>query len=93
MIEVVKCRIPVIAGAFGQLGASSPVTMAGCLTQTTAKTLAGIVITWLIEPSSDVIFGLSKVKLWGAADLRIGSITGGSGEQVTFTAASMQIAR
>ena len=57
MIEAVQCGIPVMVNTFGQLGASSPVTIAGCLAQTMAETLAGMVIAWLADPAAKAVFG------------------------------------
>ena len=89
MIEAVHCGIPVMVNTFGQLGASSPVTIAGCLAQTMAETLAGIVITWLADPAAKTVFGPRPM----VTDLRTGAMAGGGGEQALLTAASSQMAR
>ena len=47
----VRHGIPMSINTFGQLGASSPVTIAGCVAQTTAETLAGMVIACLLYTS------------------------------------------
>ena len=44
LIHAARRGIPVMVNTFGQLGASSPVTIAGCVAQTTAETLAGMVL-------------------------------------------------
>ncbi len=89
MVEAVRCGIPVMVNTFGQLGASSPVTIAGCVAQTTAETLAGMVIAWLVDPDAKAIFGPRPM----ITDLRTGAMAGGGGEQAALTAASMQMAR
>jgi trimethylamine--corrinoid protein Co-methyltransferase len=89
MIEAVRCGIPVMVNTFGQLGASSPVTIAGCVAQTTAETLAGMVIAWLVDPAAKAVFGPRPM----ITDLRTGAMAGGGGEQAVLTAASMQMAR
>ncbi|NBT32206.1 MAG: trimethylamine methyltransferase, partial [Rhodobacteraceae bacterium] len=45
-----RLGLPVMVNTFGQMGASSPVTMAGCLAQTNAETLAGMVLAWIANP-------------------------------------------
>ena len=89
MIEAVRCGMPVMVNCFGQLGASSPVTIAGCVTQTIAETLAGMVIAWLVDPAALAVFGPRPM----ITDLRTGGMAGGCGEQALLTAAAMQMAR
>ncbi len=89
MIEAVRCGIPVMVNTFGQLGASSPVTIAGCVAQTMAETLAGMVIAWLVNPEAKAVFGPRPM----VTDLRTGAMAGGGGEQALLTAASIQMAR
>ena len=89
LIEAVRCGIPVMANTFGQLGASSPVTIAGCVAQTTAETLAGMILAFLVDTEAKVVFGPRPM----ITDLRTGGMAGGSGEQAVLTAASMQMAR
>ncbi len=89
LIEAVRCGIPVMANTFGQLGASSPVTIAGCVAQTCAETLAGMILAFLVDPEAKVVFGPRPM----ITDLRTGGMAGGSGEQAVLTAASMQMAR
>ena len=89
MVEAVRCGIPVMVNTFGQLGASSPVTIAGCVAQTTAETLAGMVIAWLVDPAARAVFGPRPM----ITDLRTGAMAGSGGEQAALTAASMQMAR
>ncbi|NQW12937.1 MAG: trimethylamine methyltransferase family protein [Rhodobacter sp.] len=85
----VQAGIPVMVNTFGQMGASSPVTIAGCLAQTNAETLAGMVFAWLLDPEARAIYGARPM----VTDLRSGGMAGGSGEQAILTAAATQIAR
>lgn len=85
----VRHGIPMSINTFGQLGASSPVTIAGCVAQTTAETLAGMVIAWLVDEEAKAVFGPRPM----ITDLRTGAMAGGSGEQALLTATAMQMAR
>lgn len=85
----VRHGIPVSVNTFGQLGASSPVTIAGCVAQTMAETLAGMVIAWLVDAGVNAVFGPRPM----ITDLRTGAMAGGSGEQALLTATAMQMAR
>lgn len=88
MAEAARLGLPVHANTFGQLGASSPVTIAGCVAQTSAETLAGMIFAWLINPEAKVIFGTRPM----ITDLRTGGMSGGSGEQARLMAANVQMA-
>lgn len=89
IITAVRSGVPVMINTFGQLGASSPVTLAGCLAQTMAETLAGMVIAWAVNPGAKAVFGPRPM----ITDLRTGGMAGGSGEQALLTAATAQMAR
>ncbi|MEM7344322.1 MAG: trimethylamine methyltransferase family protein [Chloroflexota bacterium] len=88
MAEAVRLGIPVHANVFGQLGASSPVTLAGSVAQNVAESLAGMIFAWLINPDAKVILGCRPM----ITDLRTGAMTGGSGEQALVMAATTQMA-
>ena len=89
LLHAARRGVPVMVNTFGQLGASSPVTIAGCVAQTTAETLAGMVVAWLAAPDVRAIFGPRPM----VTDLRTGAMTGGGGEQAKLTAAAIQMAR
>ena len=89
LLAAVRHGIPMSINTFGQLGASSPVTIAGCVAQTTAETLAGMVIAWLVDEEARAVFGPRPM----ITDLRTGAMAGGSGEQALLTATAMQMAR
>lgn len=89
MAEAARVGLPVHANTFGQLGASSPVTIAGCVAQTVAETLSGMIFAWLINPNTKMIFGTRPM----ITDLRTGAVSGGSGEQAVLMAATAQMAQ
>ncbi len=89
LAEAVALGIPVMVNTFGQMGASSPVTIAGCLAQTNAETLAGMVFAWSLDPEARAVYGARPM----VTDLRSGGMAGGGGEQAALTAAASQIAR
>lgn len=88
IIEAAKFNIPIQMNTFGQLGASSPVTIAGCVAQTIAETLAGLVFAWIVNPQIKTVFGPRPM----ITDLRTGAMAGGCGEQAILTAATIQMA-
>ena len=88
LAEAVRQGIPAHVNTFGQMGASSPVTIAGCVAQTIAETLAGMVFAWAIDPAAKVIFGPRPM----VTDLRTGGMAGGAGEQALLTASVVQMA-
>ena len=87
MAEAIKFGLPVQCNTFGQLGASSPVPLAGSLAQTCAETLAGLVMAWLIDENAKAIFGPRPM----VTDLRTGAMSGGSGEQALIMAWPVEI--
>ncbi|SDE07401.1 trimethylamine methyltransferase family protein [Ruegeria marina] len=89
LMEAARHGIPAHANVFGQLGASSPVTLAGSVAQTLAEALAGIVLTQLAVPGAPVIAGPRPM----ITDLRTGGFSGGSGEQALATAMAVQVLR
>ncbi|MCB1361816.1 MAG: trimethylamine methyltransferase family protein [Rhodobacteraceae bacterium] len=89
LVEAARAGIPMQANTFGQLGASSPVTIAGCVAQTVAETLAGAVVAWLAAPDARIVFGPRPM----VTDLRTGGMAGGCGEQALLTAAAVQMAQ
>ncbi|MEM7294121.1 MAG: trimethylamine methyltransferase family protein, partial [Pseudomonadota bacterium] len=87
-IECARLGIPIHANTFGQLGASSPVTLAGCVAQTLAESIAGMIVAWLVNPEAKVVLGTRPM----ITDLRTGGMAGGSGEQAVLMAANTQMA-
>jgi trimethylamine--corrinoid protein Co-methyltransferase len=89
LAEAAHLGIPVHVNTFGQLGASSPVTIAGSLVQTVAETLAGMMFAWLVNPNVKAVFGARPM----ITDLRTGAMSGGGGEQAVLMAAATQMAQ
>ena len=89
MMEAVKRGIPVHCNVFGQLGASSPVTIAGSVAQTLAENLAGLVAIHILDPNASSIAGPRPM----ITDLRTGGMAGGAPEQSMATAAAVQVMR
>ena len=89
LIEAVAAGIPVHVNVFGQLGASSPVTIAGSVAQTTAEAIAGVILAWAANPGAAVIAGPRPM----ITDLRTGAMSGGSGEQALANCAAIEMMR
>ncbi len=89
MSEAVRHGIPVHCNVFGQLGASSPVTVAGSVAQTLAEVLAGLAYVHAMDPRAPRIAGPRSM----ITDLRTGGMAGGAGEQVMATALGVQVLR
>lgn len=89
MAEAVHFGIPVHCNVFGQLGASSPVTIAGSVAQTLAEVLAGLAFVHALDPTAPRIAGPRPM----ITDLRTGGMAGGAGEQATATALAVQVLR
>ncbi|MDF1750044.1 MAG: trimethylamine methyltransferase family protein [Alphaproteobacteria bacterium] len=88
MREAARLGIPIHANSFGQLGASTPVTIAGTVMQITAETLAGMIFAWCVNPDAKITFGPRPM----VTDLRTGAMSGGGGEQALLMAATTQMA-
>jgi len=71
-----------------QVGATSPVTLAGSIVQTVAETLAGLVFAFLIDPHCRAHLGTWPF----ISDLRTGAMSGGSGELGLMAAGCAQMA-
>ncbi|MFM7626837.1 MAG: trimethylamine methyltransferase family protein, partial [Gammaproteobacteria bacterium] len=73
----------VLAGAMG------PVTVAGCITEILAETMAGMALTQLVRPGAPVIMG----SFCGAVSMRSGSPMFGTAEATQMIFATAQLAR
>ena len=89
MAAAIRAGIPVMVNTFGQVGASSPVALAGSVVQTMAETLAGMICAWLIDPDAKAICGPRPM----VTDLRTGAMSGGGGEQALATAMAVKMAQ
>ena len=81
--------IPVHCNVFGQVGASSPVTLAGSVAQTLAEILAGMAFINVLASDAPRIAGPRPM----ITDLRTGGMAGGAGEQVMATSMAVQVLR
>lgn len=87
MAMAVRAGIPVHCNVFGQVGASSPVTLAGAAAQTLAEVLAGLAFVHAIDPKAPRIAGPRPM----ITDLRSGGMAGGAGEQSMANALVLQV--
>ncbi len=87
--QAVRYGLPVQLISAGQMGATSPVTLAGSIVQAVAESLAGVVFAWLVNPDAIIIFAPKPL----VSDLRSGAMCGGGGEQAVVMAAAAQMGR
>ncbi len=87
--QAVRYGIPVQLISAGQMGATSPVTLAGSIVQAVAESLAGVTFAWLVDPNAAIIFAPKPL----VSDLRTGAMCGGGGEQAVVMAAAAQMGR
>ncbi len=83
----IKRRVPINAIIAAQSGATAPATLAGMLAQTTAETLAALIMVNVFERGYPMIFSNWPLVI----DLRTGSFAGGSGEIALLNAGAAQI--
>ena len=87
IVEAIHHGWTINAITAGQSGATSPATLAGTLVQTNAETLAALAMVNIIKPGHPFIYSNWPF----VADLRTGSMTGGSAEGAVLNAAAAQI--
>ena len=87
-IESTRMGSPVWVVIAPQAGATAPAALAGTLAQTTAETLAALLLVNLVVPGHPVSFGPWPF----VSDLRTGAFSGGGGEEAVLNAAAAQIA-
>ena len=86
-LACIKRGVPINAIVAAQSGATAPATLAGMLAQSTAETLASLVLVNLFAPGYPMIFSNWPLVI----DLRTGAFCGGGGEISILNAASAQI--
>ena len=86
-LACVRRSVPINCIIAAQSGATAPATLAGMLAQTTAETLAGLILVNLFAPGYPMIFSNWPLVI----DLRTGAFSGGSGEISILNAAAGQI--
>lgn len=80
-------NIPINSIIAAQSGATAPAPLAGMLAQTTAETLAGLLLVNLMAPGHPMIFSNWPLVI----DLRTGAFCGSGGEISVLNAAAAQI--
>ena len=88
LIEWCKHGLPVALSSAPMAGSTSPVTLAGTLTQLNAEQLSGVVLAQLVRPGTPVLAGYIP----GLADMRSGGYLGGAIEFGMMQAAAAQLA-
>ncbi len=83
----IEHNVPINVIVAAQSGATAPATLAGMLAQTTAETLAALILVNVFAPGYPVIFSNWPLVI----DLRTGAFCGGGGEISLLNAASAQI--
>ena len=86
--KAIEHGMPINAIIAAQSGATAPAPLAGMLAQSTAETLAGLMLVNLINPGYPMIFSNWPFVI----DLRTGAFSGSGGEISLLNAASGQIA-
>jgi len=88
LLELVRRHIPVALSSAPMAGATSPITMAGTLTQLHAEELSGLVLSQLASPGAPVLYG----GIPGMADMHDLSYRAGGVEFGLMNAAISQLA-
>ncbi len=88
-IEVAKAGIPVVTPVEPLCGATSPVTLAGNLVVQNVDTLAGVMLTQLVNPGTPVFYGCIS----SLADMKDMKYLSGAVEMGLMNAAASQLAQ
>lgn len=86
-LACIRRGVPINSIIAAQSGATAPATLAGMLAQTTAETLAGLILVNIFAPGYPMIFSNWPLVI----DLRTGAFCGGGGETSLMNAAAAQI--
>lgn len=86
-LAAIEAGMPLNCITGAQSGATAPATLAGFLAQTTAETLASLIMVNVFAPGYPMIFGNWPF----VVDLRTGGFVGSGGEIAVMNAASAQI--
>ncbi len=89
MIELARCRQPVMITPFTLAGAMAPVTLAGALTLQNAEALAGLAFVQMVGPGTPMMYG----GFTSNVDMKSGSPAFGTPEYVKATLIGGQLAR
>ena len=85
----IRAGMPLMIASAPQAGATSPAALAGTLVQVIAEALAGLVYVHAMAPGHPVAFAPWPF----VADLRTGSMSGGSAEQALLAGAVAQMGK
>ncbi len=88
LIECAGLGIPIYVEVDAQPGATTPITLAGTLTEQNANILCGITLAQLINPGLPCIYAIAS----GIMDMSTGNYSGGAPETTLLHAATAQIA-
>ena len=83
----IRAGMPLMIASAPQAGATAPAALAGTIVQVVAEALAGLVYVHAISPGHPVTFAPWPF----VADLRTGSMSGGSAEQALLSAGVAQM--
>jgi trimethylamine--corrinoid protein Co-methyltransferase len=89
MIELARCRQPVMITPLTLAGAMAPVTLAGALVQQNAEALAGLAFVQMVGPGTPMMYG----GFTSNVDMKSGSPAFGTPEYVKATLVGGQLAR
>jgi trimethylamine--corrinoid protein Co-methyltransferase len=89
MIELARCKQPVIITPFTLAGAMAPVTLAGALNLQNAEALAGLAFVQMVGPGTPMMYG----GFTSNVDMKSGSPAFGTPEYVKATLIGGQLAR
>jgi len=89
LLDCAKFNIPAEIIPAPQMGATSPITLAGTLVQSNAEFLAGLVISQIANPGASVIYGCSQATF----DMRFCAPCLGAIETIMLACASSQMGK
>jgi len=89
MIELARCKQPVMITPFTLAGAMAPVTLAGALNLQNAEALAGLTFVQMVGPGTPMMYG----GFTSNVDMKSGSPAFGTPEYVKATLIGGQLAR
>jgi trimethylamine--corrinoid protein Co-methyltransferase len=89
LIEIARYGLPLATPSEPLAGANSPVTLAGTITLNNAESLAGLILTQLINPGNPTIYGSTS----SIMDMRTGTYMAGNIESALINAGCSQMAQ
>jgi len=89
LIEYARAGLPVMCASAAMAGSSGPVTLAGVLALDNAESLAGLILTQLVNPGNPFIYGATSAPM----DMRSGGMCIGAVETSLLVSGTIQLAR